>query len=938
MAIDRARWQRLSPLLDQGLEMTAEQRARWLARLRDDDAALAADLEALLDHARAAGDERFLEQAPGVLAGATLAGQTLGAYMLEAQLGQGGMGSVWLARRSDGRFEGKVAIKLLNAALIGRAGEQRFRREGSILARLTHPNIARLIDAGVAATGHPYLVLELVEGKSIDRHCDDERLALPARLKLFLDVLDAVAQAHANLIVHRDLKPSNVLVTRAGAVKLLDFGIAKLLENEQQPGEATELTREAGRALTPEYAAPEQLLGAPVTTATDVYALGVLLYVLLGGQHPAGESTRSSAELVRAIVEASPARLSDAVTASRTLDAQALKDNAARRAATPERLANALRGDLDNIVAKALKKSPTERYASVTAFADDVRRYLDHEPVSARPDSLAYRATKFVRRNRIPVALGSIATLALLAGLIGTITQATRATREAHLAQAQSKRADEQARVATAQRDFAERELARSAAINDFNTFLLVDAAPSGKPFTAGELLARAEKIVERQQGGSAAERVASLIAIGAQYRVLEQTADAMRVLTQAYDIARAQPDPLSRSRAACALALATMRTGERERSEALFKEGLAVLPDESQYRGERVKCLLAGSIVARESSRGDDALARARAAQALLPRLAYPSATTELQVFSELAASYRAAGDLSAAIEAFQQVSTRMTALGRGDTLEAAIIYHNWAAALYYSGQTLQSEQMFRRAMQIESADGTDKNVSTILLTNLARALFELDRIDEAQRYADRAYTRAQAEGNEAAVPYANSLRARILVTRGESAQAAKALDDVEVRYRKTRGPDCVCYASLDYERARLAVARGDADDALARMNTAVARAEQKNSPSDALRYFLLRRAEVELAVDRSGLAQADADKVIELTRSALGTNARSAYLGHAYLIRGQVQLASGHPADARAALRASVEQLRATLGADHPQTRLAERLAAQAAAAKGG
>src|SRR5262249_27107582 len=331
-----------------------------------------------------------------------------------------------------------------NAALIGRAGEARFRREGSILARLTHPNIARLIDAGVSPTGQPYLVLELVVGKRIDQYCDDARLEVDARLRLFLDVLDAVAHAHTNLVVHRDLKPTNVLVTEAGTVKLLDFGIAKLLEDEQLPAEATELTRDAGRALTPEYAAPEQLLGASVTTATDVYALGVLLYVLLGGQHPAG-STRSSAELVKAIVETSPMRLSDAVTASKALDAQTLQDNAAKRAATPERLANALRGDLDNIVGKALKKIPAERYASVTALADDIRRYLAQEPVSARADTFSYRAAKFVRRNRLAVALASAAVMALLAGLAGTITQADRASR--------------QARLATEQRDFALREL-----------------------------------------------------------------------------------------------------------------------------------------------------------------------------------------------------------------------------------------------------------------------------------------------------------------------------------------------------------------------------------------------------------------------------------------------------------------------------------------------
>jgi serine/threonine-protein kinase len=937
MALDRARWRMLSPLLDQVLDLAGDERAQWLARLRADDPNLAAEVEAMLAEAGAAGDERFLELIPEELRQATLAGQTLGAYTLEAPLGQGGMGSVWLARRSDGRFEGKVAIKFLNAALVGRAGEERFRREGSILARLTHPNIARLIDAGVSATGQPYLVLELVEGKRIDQHCDDAQLNVGARLKLFLDVLDAVAHAHANLIVHRDLKPSNVLVTGEGRVKLLDFGIAKLLEDEQRPGEATELTREAGRGLTPEYAAPEQLLGAPVTTATDVYALGVLLYVLLGGQHPAGDSTRSSAELVKSIVETSPARLSDAVTSSKTLDPQALRDNAAKRAATPERLAHVLRGDLDNIVAKALKKAPGERYASVTAFADDLRRYLNNEPVSARADTFRYRAAKFIRRNRMPVALASLAVLALLAGLAGTITQAERATREARMAKDERKRADDQARVATEQRDFALRQLARAEAVNEFDSFLLADAAPSGKPFTAGELLARAEKIVARRQGGSDVERVDTMLTIGEQYRTLDQMNDALRILTRAYEIARTLPDRTTRSRAACSLALAVKRTGTPERAEALYQEGIAQLPDEPQYIPDRINCLLDGGIVARESSRPAEGLARVLAAQALLPQLRYPPATTELRILMELADSYRVVGDFPAAIAAFQQVSARMAQLGRENTLEAAIVYHNWAVTLNFAGQMLQAEQLFRRSIQIESADGTDKNVSPMALTNLSRVLIELDRIDEAQHYADRAHTRALAEGDEVVIRDSNFLRARISVRRGESAQAVKLLEDVEARYRRTRPPECVCYASLDYERAKLAAARGDADGALAEMNKAVALAEQKTSPPDALRYFVLRRAEVELAVNRLDGARADAERVIALTRSALGTDAHSSYLGLAYLIQGRALLASGPYADAARALSSAVEQLRPTLGADHPQTRLAKRLAAQASVGRG-
>ena len=418
-----ARWARLGPLVTQLLACEGKDRARRLDELRALDPAMAADVDVLFNTLsgvpRDAPSEGAAPLPESGMAG--MAGQTIGAYTIERELGQGGMGSVWLARRTDGRFEGHVAIKFLNAGLASRGGQERFAREGSILARLAHPNIARLIDAGVAAGGaQPYLVLEYVDGLPIKRYCEDNALDLAARVRLFIDVLGAVAHAHNRLILHRDLKPSNILVTAAGEVKLLDFGIAKLLDDSAVPTPATELTQAAGRAFTLQYAAPEQLQGGDVTTATDVYALGVLLYALLGGAHPTAAGTTAPLEQMRAVIENEPKRLSDAV----------LRNSGGTSAAAKLRLARALRGDLDNIVIKALKKVPAERYANAALLADDLRRYLNDEPVTARPDTLNYRVTKFIRRHRLGVAATGVVVMALTVGIGVALWEAAEAQRQ----------------------------------------------------------------------------------------------------------------------------------------------------------------------------------------------------------------------------------------------------------------------------------------------------------------------------------------------------------------------------------------------------------------------------------------------------------------------------------------------------------------------------
>jgi len=521
------RWRAVSPYLDEALEMAQEERAAWLASIRARDAALAADLRFLLGELEAVHESRFLER-PVPLPSHTpltvsLAGQTLGAYRLVSRIGQGGMGTVWLAERCDGRFEGRAAIKLLNIALMGHEGEERFRREGHILARLTHPHIAHLVDAGVSPTGQPYLVLEHVDGQSIDRYCHEHALGVEARLRLFLDVLEAVAHAHANLIVHRDIKPGNVFVRVDGQVKLLDFGIAKLLEGDPAWGdpraaEASTLTRSGG-ALTPEYAAPEQVTGGQVTTATDVYALGVLLYVLLSGQHPVGPAVESPVDLLRAIVDTEPRRVSDAVV-GRTETPERLTEHAARCGTTPGRLRRRLQGDLDTIIAKALKKHAPDRYASVTALADDLRRALRHEPISARPDTLRYRTVMFVRRH-----VRGVVTAAAVVLLLGMMTGFYTT------------------RLAT-ERDRARLEAEKAAKVSELLTGLLTGADPyatratRGEPTVRGLLDAGAERVQEALVGQPEVQAEISTV-MGRVYRRLGVYDKARLLLEQALAIGR---------------------------------------------------------------------------------------------------------------------------------------------------------------------------------------------------------------------------------------------------------------------------------------------------------------------------------------------------------------------------------------------------------------
>jgi serine/threonine-protein kinase len=406
----------LDAYLDQALELPVARREEWLRELESREPTVAADIRRLL---AAEATERFasflnepVARAPTAHA---LTGEVLGNFRVLRELGQGGMAVVYLAERADGQYSQRVALKVLRFGLKGSQAQFHFAQERQILASLDHQSIARLIDAGLTPTGLPYLVMEYVEGVPIDRYCDQHRLSIDARLKLFLQVADAVRYAHRHLIVHRDLKPSNIVVTRDGSVKLLDFGIAKLLA----PGRfehAAPPTRDGMRLMTPEYASPEQVRGDQITTATDIYQLGLLLYVLLTGREPYPVRGRTPIEAFRVICESEPLPPSTAIGSNDALDqarAQLIQGISVTRATSPNRLRRSLRNDLDAILLKALRKEPAQRYMSIESFIEDIRRHQQGLTVSAYHGVWAYRAAKFLRRHATVLAVAAIALISI---------------------------------------------------------------------------------------------------------------------------------------------------------------------------------------------------------------------------------------------------------------------------------------------------------------------------------------------------------------------------------------------------------------------------------------------------------------------------------------------------------------------------------------------
>jgi serine/threonine-protein kinase len=723
---DAERWRQVDRIFAAALERPLAERAAFLDAACAGEPGLRREVERLL-----AADERsatFLERPAGDLLGLALddgeEGGRLGPYRLLRRIGGGGMGAVYLARRDDAEYQREVAVKILHSGLAGTEAYHRFLAERQILARLEHPNIARLYDGGSTADGRPFLVMELVEGLPVDEYCDRQRLTVEQRLDLFRKICAAVQYAHQNLLVHRDLKPANLLVTAAGEPKLLDFGIAKQLA---PAAETHSRTRSGLRVMTPSYASPEQVRGEAVTTASDVYSLGVLLYELLAGRSPYRVAGDAPYEIERAICEQEPERPSAALLrAGKPSPEEIAAARGTRRAALQRRL----QGDLDNIVLMALRKEPGRRYGSVGQLTRDLERHRESLPVAARSDTLGYRTRKFLRRHRVGVGVAA-AVILLVAGFMASL-------------------------IAQGRRLAQERDKARYALSFLVDTFKQADPYHTrGERLTAREILDRGADRVSRELAGQPDVQAAVMDTIGEVDLALGRYDQAAPLLERALALRR--------------------RTGGSESLEVAHSlEHLAALQSE-RFKYKDAEKLLRQSLAIRRRLQGADALAVARTLNQLGGALSGNSASPE--VAAEVEKLYRQALDTARKAEgpAGPTVAENLLSLAklkqiRGEYAQAEALfrqglaverqalgdrdprlYHaqaDFGAALIDAGKFKEAEAVLRRSLEAQRKildRGHPDLIST--LENLAEALHRQGRYPEMEAINREALALARAQ-----------------------------------------------------------------------------------------------------------------------------------------------------------------------------------------------
>jgi serine/threonine protein kinase len=886
-----ARWQRLSEHLDQILDLSEAGRSDYLADLASSDPETARSLADVLGAADREGFSDFLVGSSALSAdtfvASTLIGRTVGSYVIDVEIGRGGMGSVWRARRADGRFEGTVAIKLVHAAWIGGAGEQRFRIEGNLLGQLNHGNIARLIDAGVLDGTQPYLVLEYVEGEPIDAYCNRHNLDAEARITLFLAILAAVAHAHSHLIVHRDIKPANVFVAHDGTVKLLDFGIAKLIGDAAG---AAALTKPSAMALTPQYAAPEQLLGQPVTTGTDVYALGLVLYVLLTGKHPVAIESLSNIDFIRTVVT------EDAPLASSMATISGISGRH-------------LEGDLDNILRKALKKNPVERYVSVDAFADDLRRFLAHEPVLARPDSVSYRVGKFVRRHRGGVAVTALIAAILVAATIVTFLQKLEADRQRETAVAQSAKAE-----------------SSSLFLNQ----MVAEIGAEGGALKPTQILDRGIYLLDHRLDQNSREMVDELLEMATFYADLFEVQKEQEVFTRAETLARRLSYTEGLISAQCDLVDTELTLEHRDRAQIRLADAQRLLAGLRRPAPPlQVKVEEAAANVEAANDRNEGAIKHGERALEILRAsgningLNYPAVLTRLSMYHDR---------LGHAVEAHRYTllaSQAYERIGASGTLNYLTTLNNEAADLTNFGELHAALAASTEVMRRLEERGAGAALRVPFRTNYGAKLAAIGRYPEALSALDQAIADARLSDNPYWQQRAELFRARTLVLAGRYADAKPALDDIERAYRVDEVMNRGSLQSIAVCRAEWLLHTGAARAAqreLDRLLMEIGFPAQNSQP--VLRTALPLAAEIALALRDWAGAQAYALAGVEYARKVARDATQSADVGRALVVLARAQHEGGQDAAALQTLRQAVPALSAGLGADHVEVGSAQAL----------
>ncbi len=685
---------RIEALFEAALERAPEERSAYLDEVCP-DADVRSEVSAMLGaHERTHG---LFEAEPAWRAlGGPAPGKRIGAYRLVRELGRGGMGTVYLAERDDGQFQRRVAIKFLSAGPTTAELVERFLAERQILAALDHPRVARLLDGGVTGEGWPYYVMEYVEGEPLDAYARRKGLSPEDRLRLFCEVAHAVHYAHQNLVVHRDLKPSNILVTDDGQVKLLDFGIAKLLDPQALP-QGAPLTQTGLRLMTPDYASPEQVRGGVITTATDVYGLGVVLYELLAGRRPFDLAGRSLPQIEWIVCEVPPPALS---------------------AAAPAPLRRRLRGDLDRILGLALRKEPERRYPSAEQFAEDIERFLAGEPIQARADSAGYRARKFVGRNRVPVTLVTLLVCSL-AGY-GITLQVQNRRISAALAEAQV-------------------GAEKAAELNDFLLALFEPRGtdPAVDSLVIGTMVGRAEERAEQVVRNPAAATTART-AVGRVFRHLGRYHEAVAQLEQA--LARAREaygeGHLQVADVQWVLADAYQMAGRRDEAERELRSALTTM--RSQLGGEhpRVAYVLSRLAVSqRERGRLEEAESFARDALRIRRRALRPDDPDVTSSLMILGSILRRADKHLQAEPLYREALERKRRDFVGDHADIAIAMNNLALLLGDMERYTEAEPLLREALAMHGrvlGEG-HPNVATGM-TNLGQVLTRMGRLEEAE------------------------------------------------------------------------------------------------------------------------------------------------------------------------------------------------------------